>query len=81
MMKHTNVKPFFIDNLIVPWEIVHAFLPSADRFKINLFEIFFSGIPSEYQIDWINCKPCVLYCLIWIQTVCKAFQKTTLSQQ
>ena len=47
--------------------------------KINFFEKFFSGIiRSELQTVWILIRPDILLGLIWVQTVCKSYQKTTL---
>ena len=37
-----------------------------------------SGIPSEYQAVWIQIRPDILSGLIWIQTICKGNQQTTL---
>ena len=42
-------------------------------FKINFFEI-----PSEFQTVWIQIRPDILLGLIWVQTVCKHYQQTTL---
>ena len=44
----------------------------------QLFRIILSKIPSEYQIDWIQIRSEVLLDLIWIQTVCKGYQQTTI---
>ena len=49
----------------------------ADFFKINFFEKF-SGIPSECQTDWIHIRTNTLCGLIWVQSVCKGYQETTL---
>ena len=43
-------------------------------FKVNLFEKLFSGIPSECQTVWIQI-------LIWVQTVRKGYQRTTLGDK
>ena len=53
-------------------------LLSAHFFKINYFEKFLSGIPSECQTDWIQIRPDVLSGLIWVQSVCKGYEQTTL---
>ena len=37
-----------------------------------------SGIPSECQTDWIQIRPDVLSGLIWVQSVCKCYERTTL---
>ena len=37
-----------------------------------------SGIPSECQTDWIQIRLDILLCLIWVQSVCKGYQQTTL---
>ena len=47
--------------------------------KLNFFsKKNLSGIPSECQTVWIQIRPDVLSGLIWIQTVCKGYQQTTL---
>ena len=38
----------------------------------------FSGIPTEFKMDWIQIRPDVLSDLIWVQTVCKVCQQMTL---
>ena len=37
-----------------------------------------SGIPSECQTFWIQIRPDVLPGLIWVQTVCKGYEQTTI---
>ena len=37
-----------------------------------------SQIPSEWQTDWILIRPDVLLHLVWVQSVCKGYQQTTL---
>ena len=64
--------------LFAYWEILHAFLLSADFFKINFFKKFFWGISFECQTNWIHIRPNILSGLIWIQTVCKSFLQTAL---
>ena len=51
-------------------------MSSADFFKS--FFLILSGIPSEYQTVWIQNRSDILWGLIWIQTVCKGYQQTTL---
>ena len=60
------------------WKIFHTFLSSADLFQNQLFRKILSGIPSECQTDWIQIRPDVLSGLIWVQSVCKSYQQTTL---
>ena len=38
----------------------------------------FSGIPSKGQTVWIQIKPDILSCLIWVQLICKGYQRPTL---
>ena len=45
-------------------------------FKINLLKKFF-----ECQIVWIQIRPDILLGLIWVQTVCKSYQQTTLGDK
>ena len=47
-------------------------------FKINFFWKILSGIPPECQTDWIKIRPDILSDLIWVQSVCKCYQQTTL---
>ena len=37
-----------------------------------------SGIPSECQTVWNQIRPDILSDLIWVQTVCKGYQQTTI---
>ena len=60
------------------WEILHAFLSSADFFQNQLFRKILSGLPSECQTVWIQIRPDPLSGLIWVQIVCKGYQQTTL---
>ena len=53
-----------------------GFLSSADFFKTSLFFFNVSGISSECQDGW----RCDLSGLIWIQTVCKSYQRTTAAE-
>ena len=53
-------------------------MSSADFFRYQLFRQILSGIPSECQRVWIQIRPDVLLGLIWVQTVCKGYQETTL---
>ena len=50
--------------------IVWIFYLKTEFFKKNLL-----GIPSEYQTVWIQIRPDILSGLIWVQTVCKAYQQ------
>ena len=47
-------------------------------FKNQLFWKILSGIPYECQTDWIQIRPDVLSGLIWVQSVCKGYEQTTL---
>ena len=60
------------------WVIYHDFLSSADFFQYQLFRKILSCIPSECQILWILIRPDVTSGLIWVQSVCKGYQQTTL---
>ena len=64
--------------LCLPNIILNAFVLSTDFFQNKLFRKNISGIPSECQTDWIQIKPDILSGLIWVQTVCKGYQQTTL---
>ena len=56
-----------------------VFMLSADFFHDQLFFLkILSGIPSECQTVWIQIRPDILSGLIWVQTVCKGYQQTTL---
>ena len=67
-----------MSKLFARWEFFHAFLPSADFFSKSTFQKILSGITSEYQTDWIQIRPDILSGLIWIQSVCKSYEQTTL---
>ena len=47
-------------------------------FKIDFYKKMISRIPSECQTFWIQIRPNVMSGLIWVQTVCKNYQQTTL---
>ena len=57
------------------------FLSSANIFQKLLFWKILSGIPSECQAIWNQIRPDVLSGLIWVQTVCKGCQRTTLASK
>ena len=57
---------------------VHAFLSSAVFFQYLRFWKILSGILSECQTIRNQIRPDVLSGLIWVQTVCKCYQQTTL---
>ena len=55
------------------------FLMSVDFFFQNqLFGKIISGISSECQTVWKQNRPDISLGLIWVQTVCKGYQQTTL---
>ena len=58
-----------------------AFLSSAEFFQNQLIGEILSRIPSECQTDWIQISPDILSDLIWIQTVFKSYQRTTLGDK
>ena len=64
--------------LFACWVIFHAF---SCRLLIFFFKIDFrkiiSGIPSECQRVWIQIRPDKTSGLIWVQTVSKSYQQTT----
>ena len=51
------------------------FLSSADFFQNKLFRKLLSGLLSECKPFWIQ-----VISLIWVQTVCKVYQQTTLEE-
>ena len=55
-----------------------GFLSSADFFQNRPFRKILSGIPAECQTVWIQIRPDITSGLIWVQTVCKGYQQTTL---
>ena len=60
------------------WVIFYALLLSADFFQNPFFLKILSQILSECQTVCIQIRPDVLSGLIWVQTVCKSYQQTTL---
>ena len=71
-----------LSKLFAYWKILHAFVGLficrlLIFFKINFSKIL-SGIQSECQTVWIQIRSHVLSGLIWVQTVCKGYQQTTL---
>ena len=59
------------------WVIFHAFCCLL-IFQNHLFWKILSGIPSKCQAIWIQVRPIILSGLIWVKTVCKGYQQTTL---
>ena len=53
-------------------------LSSADFFQNQLFQKILSGTLSECQTVWIQIRTDIVSVLIWVQTVCKSYQQTTL---
>ena len=55
------------------------FMSNADLFQNqHFFYKFLSGIPSEFETIGTQIRPDVLYGLIWVQSLCKVYQQTTL---
>ena len=59
------------------WVIFHASMSSADFFKIHFFKKFFQEY-RQCQTVWIQIRPNISSGLIWVKTVCKGYQQTTL---
>ena len=55
------------------------FLSSAEYFQNQDFQKILSGISSGCQTVWIQIRPDKMSGLIWIETVCKGNQQTTLT--
>ena len=47
-------------------------------FQNQLFRKIISGVLPECQKDWTQIRPYITSGLIWVQTVCKGYQQTTL---
>ena len=69
------IEIYRFSKLFAYWVI---FLSTADFFQNQLFQKILSRIPSERQTVWTQIRPDVLSGLIWVQTVCKGYQQTTL---
>ena len=54
-----------------------TYLSSADFFKINFLEKILSEMPSGCETFWIQIRPDILSGLIWVLTVFKRYQQTT----
>ena len=66
--------------LFIYWLIFERFFVFCCFFpKATFFRKMLSGISSECQTVWIQVILTKMSCLIWVQTVCKGYQKTTLS--
>ena len=72
----TNKKTLLV--LFASKVILHAFLSSADFFQNQLFQKILSRMPSECQTDWIQIRLDILSGLVWVHSVCKGYQQTTL---
>ena len=59
------------------WTLTHC-LQLFVFFQNQHFLKLLSWIPSEYQAVWTQIRPDTLLGLIWVQTVCKGYQQTTL---
>ena len=73
--------PVISNTLLVTWLklfacsiIFHAFID----FLLTFFKIILSGTLPECQTLWIQIRTEVKSVLIWVQTVCKGYQETTL---
>ena len=55
-----------------------CFLSFADILENQVFRKILSGIASECQTNWIQIRPYVLSGLIWVQSVCKGYEQSTL---
>ena len=61
------------------WDIFHVFfIVVCWFFSKSIFWKFLSRILSECQTVWILIRPDKMSGLIWLQTVCKSYQQTTL---
>ena len=49
--------------------------------KSTFLKNYFRILPSECQKDWIQIRHDILLGLIWVQTVCKHYQQTTLGDK
>ena len=65
---------FFKMFILHAGKIMHAFMSSAD-FLYFFFSKILSGMSNSLDPEMHN----ILSCLIWVQTVCKGFQQTTLA--
>ena len=52
-------------------------LSADDKSLNNFFPKILSGTHSVYQTVWIQIRTDILSVLIWVQNVCKGYQKTT----
>ena len=69
-------------NSLQPWKFyINPFLLSADFFKINFYEKNILEIQSDCHTVCIQIRPNILSGLIWVQSVCKGYQQTTLRRQ
>ena len=64
--------------LFAYWVILHIFCRLLIFSKLT-FSRKNSGTLSEYQVVWIQIRTDILSVLIWVQTVCKGYQQTTLA--
>ena len=72
--------PSHLENLLnssPPGKFFSLFLSPVDSFQKHHFWKILSGMPSEYQLVWIQ----ILSGLIWVQTVCKDYQQTPLGSK
>ena len=53
-------------------------MSSADFFQNELYQKIISRTLSECQMVWIQTRTDFLSVLIWVQTVCKGYQQTTI---
>ena len=61
-----------------PWESGMLFCRLLIFFSKLVFSKILHGIPSECQSDGIQIRPDVWLGLIWVQTVCKSYEQTSL---
>ena len=68
-------------NSLPPGKFFMYFCRLLIVFQNQLFWKNLLGISSEYQTEWIQVRPDILLGLIWVQTVCKSYQQTTLEDK
>ena len=80
-VKPVLCKPIFISNLFssLSTRLFWMFLCPLRIFSKSFFFLkILSGIPTDCQTDWIQFRPNILSGLIWLQTVCKGYEQTTI---
>ena len=76
---HSNPVGLNVNYYFAYWVILHAFLSSAEFFQNLLFRKNLGSAKNTIlsPTNWTQIRPDILSGLIWVQTICKGYQRMT----